>query len=179
MNVTLLWFGAQINGHFFVAVAGPSRDHVFMQDVARGPMDGTKKILVVDDTESVSELMREMLRTFGYDAEICETVDAALAAFAPGKFDLVITDYLMPKMNGVDLARALKQQSPVQRILLITGSTFPMTESATRQLPVEATLQKPFSVDEFRQAIVDVLTAQPVLLTAAPIQSPHPPIRAR
>ena len=131
-----------------------------MQDLSRNFLSGAKKILVVDDTESVADLMREMLRSFGHDAEICQEVKAALAGFAPGKYDLVITDYLMPGMNGVDFARALRQKSPAQRILLITGSTFPMTESAARQLPVDAMLQKPFSVEEFHTALHDVFTAQ-------------------
>jgi DNA-binding NtrC family response regulator len=150
-----------------------------MQDATRAPKDGKKRILVVDDTESVADLMREMLISFGYEAEISLIVEASLAAYAPGKYDLVITDYLMPKMNGVEFATAMKQKSPGQRVLLITGSTFPMTEINPRQLPVEATLQKPFSVEEFQQSVNDVLALPPILFNPAVMQQqPRPQFRA-
>ena len=121
---------------------------------------GTKNILVVDDTGNVADLMREMLLSFGYQVQVCLKVEDALASYAPDKFDLVITDYLMPRMNGVELAEAIKQRSAAQRILLITGSTFPMSERATRPLPVNSTLQKPFSVAEFQQAVAALLTTK-------------------
>ena len=145
-----------------------------MEDVLRGVGNVKQRILIVDDTESVSYLMHEMLVSFGYEAEVALAVDKAFALFVPGKYDLVVTDYLMPVMNGVELAAALKQQAPGQRVLLITGSTFPPTNSAARQLPVDGMLQKPFSVDEFRETVKKVLVAQPILLSAPAVRQPRP-----
>ncbi len=116
-------------------------------------MAAAKNILVVDDSSSVADLIREMLVSFGYQAEICLTVKEALAKFEAGKYDLVITDYTMPLMNGVELATAIRQRAPDQTVLLITGSTFSMSDSTARQMPVNATLQKPFSVQEFHEAV--------------------------
>ena len=138
----------------FLVAARSGRTHFkAMREGQRGSQRRDEKILVVDDTESVADLMREMLLSFGYGAEVSLTVDNAFALYAPGKYDLVITDYLMPKMNGVDFAYSIKQKSPAQRLLLITGSTFPVSDGGLGQLPVEATLQKPFSVEEFQQAV--------------------------
>jgi CheY-like chemotaxis protein len=116
----------------------------------------SKKILVVEDTENVADLMREMLWSFGHEVEVRLAVTEALATYEPGKFDLVITDYTMPGMNGLSFAHLLRQQSPGQLIMLITGSAYSITDGAAKPLPVDATLQKPFSVAEFQQAVTSL-----------------------
>ena len=146
-----------------------------MINAARSLKAGKKNILVVDDTANVADLMREMLLSFGYQVQVCLQVDDALTHFAPDKFDLVITDYLMPRMNGVELAEAIKQRSPGQLILLITGSTFPMSERATRPLPVNATLQKPFSVLEFQHAVTALLVPHAAQSVASWTAQPEAP----
>jgi CheY-like chemotaxis protein len=119
-----------------------------------------KKILVVEDTANVADLMREMLHSFGYEVEVRLAVTEALATYEPGKFDLVITDYTMPGMNGLSFAYLLRQQSPGQLILLITGSAYSITDGAARPLPVDATLQKPFSVTEFQDAVTNLFATE-------------------
>jgi CheY-like chemotaxis protein len=126
---------------------------------------GCKRILVVEDTQSVAEFLREMLQAFGHHAEISLSVQQALAAFEPGKYDLVITDYTMPGMNGIEFARRIKQQSAGQVILLITGSTFSLADSAPGEMPVEAVLQKPFSVKEFQDMLALLLAPRPTPAT--------------
>jgi CheY-like chemotaxis protein len=162
---------------FFVAVIGPSGTLVgalgrnasggtitavqssemaatfFMNDSKSGA--SARNILVVDDTSSVADLMREMLLSFGYKAEVCESAKEALVLFDAGKFDLVITDYTMPGINGVELARLMRQRVPNQSIILITGSSYSLADNAT--LPVNSVLQKPFSVEEFQQAVAMAL----------------------
>src|ERR1700761_6037014 len=112
---------------------------------------GAKKILVVDDAASVADLMQEMLLSFGHQAEVCLTVDEALGLFEPEKYGLVITDYTMPRMNGVEFARIIRERAADQPVLLITGSSFSAADSAAKQLPISAMLQKPFSVAEFQK----------------------------
>jgi len=132
-----------------------------MNDSALGVTTGSKKtILVVDDAASVAELISEMLLSFGYQPEICLTVKEALAKFEAAPFDLVITDYTMPGMNGVEFAKIIKERVPGQIVMLITGSTFSMSEAVSRQMPVNATLQKPFSVDEFQRAVASLLAPE-------------------
>jgi CheY-like chemotaxis protein len=135
-----------------------------MNDPARFPVVGPKKILVMDDTATVAELMREMLLSLGHQVELCQTVEDALAKFAPGKYDLLVTDYMMPRMNGVEFSHAIRERAPEQLILLITGSTFSMQGTTPQPLPVSGILQKPFSVSEFQEAILGLLadTAPPI-----------------
>lgn len=128
-----------------------------MSDPARLPITGSKKILVMDDTPTVGGMIREMLQRMGHHVELCRTVDEAMARFAPEKYDLLITDYMVPRMNGVELSQAIRERAPEQLILLITGSTFSTQTTTGQPLPVSGILQKPFSNDEFQEAVVGLL----------------------
>jgi CheY-like chemotaxis protein len=123
-----------------------------------------KRVLVVDDTEHVAELIREMLLSFGHEPEVCLSPHEGLEKFKPGKFNLVITDYTMPRMNGIEFSRELRALAPEQPILLITGSTGSHgVEGPPGSVPYNATLEKPFSIMEFQQVVDRLLaTAQTV-----------------
>src|ERR1035441_2188381 len=87
-----------------------------------------KRILLADDQQEVREMTKLML---GMDEHIVtEAVNGreALELFAPGRFDLVITDYLMPVMKGDELARNIKRLAPTEPILMITGSAAELDE---------------------------------------------------
>jgi PAS domain S-box-containing protein len=79
-------------------------------------------LMVVDDDPLVRELMGEQLRFAGYEvAAFCDGA-AALAGLDAGLTpDLLLTDFSMPQMNGVDLARAVRQRRPRLPVLLLTG----------------------------------------------------------
>ncbi len=120
------------------------------------------RILVVEDTATVAELIREMLLSFGYQVQLCLNAREAVATFEPGRFDLVITDYTMPGMSGLEFSQAVRAKSPGEKILLITGSAFSL--SADSAMPVNGILQKPFSAQEFEAAVLAAL--RPPVITA-------------
>ena len=64
-----------------------------------------RRILVVDDASPVAETIQAMLSELGHAVDISGDGQDALNKFAPGKYDLIITDYSMPKMNGLELAQ--------------------------------------------------------------------------
>jgi two-component system, chemotaxis family, chemotaxis protein CheY len=96
--------------------------------------------------------------------EVVEAVDgsAALKIFKPGEFDIVTTDYVMPGMNGVEVARRLKQLQPDLPILMITA--FP-SELSLRQNPADALVSKPFTIDQLHQGLVSLIRNTEVLVT--------------
>lgn len=62
----------------------------------------TKKIiLIVDDNKGVRELLREFLRLYGFEAHSVSNGISALDLIKKGHFDIIITDYSMPEMNGI------------------------------------------------------------------------------
>ena len=115
-----------------------------------------KRWMLVDDNEDILLMLTEAIGNLT-DAEIeCyRSPSAALAAFAaaPGKYALVITDYEMPGMDGVDLCRRLRAISPAQKIILATGSGF-FTEQAARRAGFSALLNKPFPLAALREALL-------------------------
>src|SRR5687768_2191417 len=82
---------------------------------------GRRQVLIVDDDESIRSLLSLYFEQEGYEAEAVETGEQALARFEVGRFHLVILDYYMPGMNGIEVATAMHVQDPNVTIALITG----------------------------------------------------------
>ena len=112
-----------------------------------------KRVLVVDDASTVPEAVHVALAHLGHRVEIAGDGVMALKTYQPGKYDLVITDYLMPKLDGIQLAHALKRQAPTQPILLLSAYMSSMTAEHPERLPVDFMLSKPFSMKELQQAL--------------------------
>ncbi len=113
--------------------------------------------LLVDDNKDILRLMSTVLEGLT-DAtiECFNTPQSALAAFAesPEKYALVITDFEMPGMDGVELCRWLRDISPAQKIFLATGSGF-FTEAAARHAGFSALLNKPFPLSALKSALAE------------------------
>ena len=117
-----------------------------------------KRILIVDDEESLRACLRMVLELKGHEVTEASNGAEALNLFTVGGFDLVITDFEMPGMRGHELAVGIKLLAPSQPILMITASA-----RARRGVenPVDALLDKPFTVAELQGAIGKLLSAQP------------------
>jgi CheY-like chemotaxis protein len=80
-----------------------------------------KAILFVDDHEVLARLSCEILEMQGYRAEYAYNASDALDKFDQGKFDMLVTDYRMEGMNGLELARAIRQKAPEVPVIIVTG----------------------------------------------------------
>ena len=80
-----------------------------------------KTILCVDDHEQSLSIRKLLLETRGYRVIACTGGEQALAAFAGGQVDLVLTDLIMPGMSGNDLVERIKQLSPDTPVILFSG----------------------------------------------------------
>ncbi|MBN2029014.1 response regulator [bacterium] len=80
-----------------------------------------KKILVVDDVDTIARVYARFLERQGYDVQIAFNGEEALSVWEQFKPDLVISDIRMPKMSGFELANALRQKNPKQKVILMTG----------------------------------------------------------
>src|SRR5882724_11115276 len=117
-------------------------------------------MVVDDDTEALGAVVQLLAAVS--DAEICSFPSPwqALDAFAaaPDSFELIVTDFEMPGMNGVDLRRHLQALSPSAKVLLTTGSGR-FTEQSARQSGFCGLLCKPFSIGALKQTLAAVETA--------------------
>lgn len=113
-----------------------------------------KRILLVDDEESVRGAYGMMLGIDDHRVIEAGNGQQALEVFDKGPFDLVITDFEMPVMKGGELATRLKKMAPSLPILMITAHGKTLGDPTN---PVDAILNKPFTLDELRRAIAGVL----------------------
>jgi CheY-like chemotaxis protein len=121
-----------------------------------------KRILVIDDVTDVRHAIAMLLEFWGH--EVVEAADGptALKIFRPGEFDIVTTDYIMPGMTGVEVARRLKELQPDLPILMITA--FP-NDLSLRKNPADALVSKPFTIDQLHQGLVSLIRNTEVLVT--------------
>jgi len=110
------------------------------------------QILVVDDEPIVRHSIKLLLEYYGHEVSGAENGEDALAHLAQRKCDLVITDFFMPGMCGDELITRIRQLSPEQPIVLVSGS---LPESRLEPLlnQMNAYLQKPFSLEQLRTAV--------------------------
>lgn len=87
-----------------------------------------KAILFVDDHEVMARLACEILHVQGYRAECAYKASDALAKFDREKFDMLVTDYSMEDMNGLELARLIRQKAPGIPIIIVSG--YPAVEGS-------------------------------------------------
>jgi CheY-like chemotaxis protein len=112
-----------------------------------------KKVLVADDASDMTQMLDKILSRFGHTVEICVDGRDALTRFKPGKYDLVITDYAMPNMNGIELAHILKKRDPALPIIMVTGFAFTIAAYDVRPLPADFILRKPFDAKQLNEAL--------------------------
>jgi signal transduction histidine kinase len=115
------------------------------------------RILVVDDQEIICELIGEYLKGDGHDVTTAVESSEALALFAREGFDLVITDHSMPGMNGLQLAKAIKDLDPKTRVILLTGFGDEMMGRGEQPSAIDLVLGKPVSAADLRQGVFRAL----------------------
>jgi CheY-like chemotaxis protein len=114
-----------------------------------------KRILVADDEPAVRDALKMLLKIDEHTVTEARDGAEALDLVAQGKFDLVITDYEMPRMKGSELAVRVKKLCPARPILMITAYA---ERLGNAENPVDAILNKPFAFNDLRRAIAQLLS---------------------
>lgn len=112
-----------------------------------------RRVLVIDDEAVLRSLFRDMLSACGYEADVAEDGAAGLARFRERRYEAVITDLLMPGMNGLEVAAALRTIDPGVRVILLTGSAPALTAGRARASGVDTLLHKPIALADLKIAI--------------------------
>lgn len=118
-----------------------------------------KCALLVDDDHAAMELLIGMLETTGVEAGPCLDPIDAIAALEedPGAWDLLITDYDMPSMNGAQLAEAARRIRPQLPIVLLSALRDPVPLLGNKAALFDGMLRKPTSGEELAQALVEAM----------------------
>jgi CheY-like chemotaxis protein/predicted regulator of Ras-like GTPase activity (Roadblock/LC7/MglB family) len=119
-----------------------------------------KRVLIVDDDEAILRLLEYSLKKLGSEYEIHTARNSleALEQIEKETFDVVVADYLMPELTGVDLARAVRSISPKTQVVLMTAYGTQGLRDTTEFLGFDAYLDKPFSLDEIRKVVEHAVT---------------------
>jgi PAS domain S-box-containing protein len=120
---------------------------------------GKERVLFVDDEPFQADMFKHMLGLLGYHVESCNSGAQALALFEknPQAFDLVVTDMIMPKMTGEELAAKMLQIRPGLPIILATGYSANITEAKAKAIGIQAFALKPLVMQELSELIRQVL----------------------
>ena len=115
------------------------------------------RILVVDDEELIRDLLKMVLMDEGYTVVTAADGEEAIGRLEASPFDLVITDLVMPRVNGVEVLRAAKRIDPNYPVMVITG--YPSVETVTKLVRLGAGdyLTKPFNLDVVKVTVAKLL----------------------
>lgn len=105
-----------------------------------------RSILIVDDEFGLAEMLREMLREHGYEVTLAINGRLALDILGERKVDLVITDMMMPVMDGFELATVMRNSDPHRDTPIVMMTSLPSTRPHENGL-FDAVLRKPFTPD--------------------------------
>jgi two-component system, OmpR family, response regulator len=114
--------------------------------------NGSARILLVDDEQSIQTLLSYPLRKDGYHVTSALDGTEALQRFDDGRFDLVILDLMLPRLDGVEVCRQLRSRSQVP-IIMLTAKGSETDKVAGLEVGADDYITKPFSMREFRSRV--------------------------
>ncbi|MGA8430510.1 MAG: PAS domain S-box protein [Candidatus Sulfotelmatobacter sp.] len=127
--------------------------------LGQAPEGGSETVLLVEDEESVRQLVRETLQGKGYQVLEAGNGESGLVAAAryEGTIDLVISDVVMPGMGGRELVQRLLESRPTMKVLYLSGYTEDAVASGDAGESDKTFLQKPFTLQNLSRTVREVL----------------------
>ena len=115
------------------------------------------RILVIDDEESVRDILSRMLRVKGHQVVVASDGEEGIERFKKGEFDLVFTDLGMPKISGWDVGRAIKGMNSKVPIAMITGWGMELNREKMSESGIDLVVSKPFNFDRVIQLVSEAI----------------------
>lgn len=116
-----------------------------------------KKILILDDNEDILEMVKEAMLSEGYTVESTTNTDDIIELVKAHKPDLVLMDYLLPRINGGELCYQIKNYPDTAHIPVVMVSAYPRVLESLGNYGSDAFIAKPFSLDELTGTVKDLL----------------------
>ena len=118
------------------------------------------RILLVDDDEDNLKIFTIILENQGFIVKGYSDPDLALTNFKPGQFDLIMLDYRMPKINGIELYKSMREIDHSARITLLTASHEQMhfyESQGIKEEPLMKVIRKPIGVRKLLEEVTELL----------------------
>ena len=116
----------------------------------------SKRALCIDDDAPIREMLKDLLGEVGFEVTTVSDGAEGLKAFKSHPFDLVVTDLLVPKLDGIRLAEEIRKLDPTAKIVVITA----ITHSLSKELdaaPIDGYFSKPLHLKSFLARIKELV----------------------
>lgn len=169
---------------FWLEIALHPGDATVLNLISPRSLDRELEVLVVDDLEEARESLADILRTLRCHTTLADSGPQALQKMAQASnkgrpFDLVLLDWKMPDMDGIDLAREIQSRynQPRPGVILVTAYGCQCPESILKEAGIAAALSKPVTPSSLLDTIVALVTGEEVTTSAAlsPLHHRHQP----
>lgn len=111
------------------------------------------KLLIVEDDDAFVPLIKLALRDLNFEIDVAQNGHSALEQVSQTKYDLVISDYRLPEIHGLDILKAAKKHNNNCKIILISAANADMMDSNLEDLSLLGFIQKPLSPIELRNLV--------------------------
>ena len=111
------------------------------------------RILLAEDDDSLRGFLARALERAGYEVRSCPDGDAAIEALDDGPYDLLLTDIVMPGVDGIEVAREAAAREPTLRIMFITGFAAVALSAGSRAPEGAKVLSKPIELPRLQAAL--------------------------
>ncbi|HCS22330.1 MAG TPA: response regulator [Alphaproteobacteria bacterium] len=130
-----------------------------MTSTAADEQDNPRWILVADDEPSVRQFVERALNYAGFAVTAVPDGNAALAALEKRAYDLLLTDIVMPDLDGIALALKVSKDYPKTRILMMSGYANQRQRAHNLDCLAHEVISKPFTLEEITRRITTALAA--------------------
>jgi len=128
-------------------------------------MEAVPKILVVDDEIGICRNVEKILKKNNYEVIHAQSAQEALEKMAKETFSLLLSDLVMPEMDGIELLKLAKEQWPLTKVMMMTAYASTDTAMKAIRLGAEDYLPKPFTPDGLRSKVESVLASESIVET--------------
>ena len=129
------------------------------QEVARDRGDKTARILIIDDEPEVAQMLSDILAAEGYEVEAAESGEKALTLLDRSRFDVILSDVRMPRLDGPSLYATLERRDPelLKRTAFVSGDTLSPSARVFLNRVHRPFIEKPFTLEEVRNLVERIL----------------------
>jgi DNA-binding response OmpR family regulator len=112
------------------------------------------KVLIVDDDDGIRSLLSAVCKRVGYDCDNAEDGSVALEKLRSSKFDVVLLDLMMPKLNGYQVIEVLRKMKDRPQVIVVTAQGAKTTTGIEDGVVVRAVIHKPFDLDDVTSMLI-------------------------
>jgi len=116
-----------------------------------GASTGSPRILIIDDEEVIRELLADFLTSHGYEVALAHSGEDGVKASREKPFEIVLVDYGLPGIHGIDVCRRIAAYNASSRLILMTG--WGSMEAAERESCINQVIAKPFDLLEILKTL--------------------------